>query len=734
LTDVRWREIQTDVEDQLNLRRGVRLMRCELDIVPMAGGILRAAVLLPAGADDWNDERRRVVLLHELTHVRRWDPLAVLAARFACAIYWFHPLVWLGAKWLQAEREHSCDDRVLAAGYLPSQYGRHLLEIAGASQSKRSVFAVGMPRRSQIEDRLRAILATDRRREPLGWRTVLLVTASFLAVVLPIATVQLRTHAAEPATSDVVTHSSLSLGDAQIPSDPVANPPNATDEQFCQSSLRNNVSADPHRFAATWTDADFRWKAKLGSVTFGSPVVSGGRVFVGTNNAAGYVPRFPADVDLGCLLCFRESDGEFLWQYSSPKLESGRIHDWPFAGICSSPLVDGQRAWFVSNRCELVCVDADGFHDDTNDGPLTSEAVTSKDEADVVWKLDMIAECGVSPHNMSNCSVTGAGELLFVMTSNGRGHFQMDAPNAPSFLAVEKSSGKLVWSDASPGESVLHGQWGSPAYGVIAGTPQVIFPGGDGWLYSFDVDAIRAGRTRLLWKFDCNPKDTVWQPAGKGTRNNLVATPVIHDTHVLIANGQEPQNGEGAGCLWCIDAIQRGDISSQLVLNPADHNQHAAVDRRPTYDAEQGDLIVANPNSGLVWKYDRVDVNGDGRFEFDETMHRTMTSVVVAKGLVIVPDIGGLVHCLDARTGRRLWAYDLMAVVYSTPLVVDDKVFVCDEDGDVEVFALADRLQVLGEQTLDSSIYSTPTVANGTLFIAARNQLLAIAPRVNSEG
>ena len=735
LTNLRWCSIRDEVMQSLQLRRRVRLMQCDADIVPMAGGIFRPAVVLPATAETWSDERCRVVLLHELTHVRRWDPAAVLAARFVCAFYWFHPLVWLGAKWLQTEREHSCDDRVLAAGYLPSQYGRHLLEIAGASRSQRSVFAVGMPRRSQIEDRLRAILATNRRREPLTWRTVSLMALTFLAVVVPIATVQLRTHAAETASESVVAVASESdeLGSVRFAVDLNADSDfHSTDNQFCQSSLRNNVSADPHHFTAKWMESDVRWRAKLGSVTFGSPVVSGGRVFIGTNNGAGYLQRYSPSVDLGCLLCFRESDGEFLWQYSSQKLETGRIHDWPLVGICSSPLVDGRRVWFVSNRCELVCIDALGFRDGVNNGPITNETSTANDEADVVWKLDMIAECGVSPHNMSNCSVTSAGDLLFVVTSNGRGHFQMDAPNAPSFLAVEKSTGKLVWSDASPGEHVLHGQWGSPAYGVIDGVPQVIFPGGDGWLYSFDVRAIRSGRTRLLWKFDCNSKASVWKPAGKGTRNNLVATPVIDGNHVFIANGQEPQNGEGAGCLWCIDATGRGDISSQLITNAADPDRVESVTRRVMYDSSRGDEIVANPNSGLVWKYDRTDLNGDGRFEFHETMHRAVASVVVADGRVIVPDIGGLVHCLDAHTGQRLWAHDLMAVVYSAPLVVSGKVFVCDEDGDIEVLALADQLEVLEERTLNSSIYSTPTVANGTLFFATRNQLLAVRGQAES--
>ena len=105
------------------------------------------------------------------------------------------------------------------------------------------------------------------------------------------------------------------------------------------------------------------------------------------------------------------------------------------------------------------------------------------------------------------------GDLIFVLTSNGvdEGHFHNPSPFAPSFVAVNKNTGEVVWEDASPGENILHGQWANPAYGVIDGKPQVIFPGGDGWLYSFEPES-----GELIWKFDCNPKDSVWELGGAG--------------------------------------------------------------------------------------------------------------------------------------------------------------------------------------------------------------------------
>ena len=98
-------------------------------------------------------------------------------------------------------------------------------------------------------------------------------------------------------------------------------------------------------------------------------------------------------------------------------------------------------------------------------------------------------------------------------------------PNAPSFLALNKHTGAILWTDKSPGENILHGQWSSPAAGVLGGVPQVIFAGGDGWVYSFRADAGKDGRPELLWQFDANPKESKWVVGGAGTRNNIIATP-----------------------------------------------------------------------------------------------------------------------------------------------------------------------------------------------------------------
>jgi hypothetical protein len=146
------------------------------------------------------------------------------------------------------------------------------------------------------------------------------------------------------------------------------------------SPARNNVAEGKipdewdagrrNRETGKWEGSrNIKWAANLGSQTYGSPVVAGGRVFVGSNNGAGYLKRYPYLVDLGVLLCFRESDGKFLWQHSNEKLATGRIHDWERQGVCSTPVVDGNRLWYVSNRGEVVCLDTEGYHDGEDDGP-----------------------------------------------------------------------------------------------------------------------------------------------------------------------------------------------------------------------------------------------------------------------------------------------------------------------------------------------------------------------------
>ncbi len=493
---------------------------------------------------------------------------------------------------------------------------------------------------------------------------------------------------------------------------------------------------------------NIKWVSPVGSQTYGNPVVADGRIYVGTNNSHGYLKRYPADVDLGCLLCFQESDGKFLWQHSSEKLKTGRVHDWPLQGICCAPLVEGKRLWFVSSRGEVVCCDTEGFYDGENDGPYQGEEVTGKDEADVVWTVNMMGSpMNISQHNMCSCSVTAWGDILLVNTSNGvdESHINIPAPDAPSFIALDKNTGELLWTDKSPGLNILHGQWSSPTVAELGGVVQALFAGGDGWLYSFRCDRGKDGKPELLWKFDCNPKDSEWILGGRGTRNNIIATPVVHEGLVYVAVGQDPEHGEGQGHLWCIDPTKRGDVSPQLAVFASDHSKPVPQKRLRAIDETKGETAIPNPNSAAIWHYDRFDQNGDGEVSFEEEMHRSCGTVAIKDDLLYISDFSGLFHCLDAKTGKVHWTYDMFAQAWGSPLIVGDKVYIGDEDGDIAIFNLAaDRKQAMKEVdgelfpinadengdviNMGNSVYSTPIVANGILYIANRTHLFAISP------
>ena len=475
------------------------------------------------------------------------------------------------------------------------------------------------------------------------------------------------------------------------------------------------------------TSKNVAWVAALGSQSYGNPVLAGGQVYVGTNNGNGWLKRYPAAVDLGCLLAFSAADGSFLWQDSSEKLPTGRVHDWPLQGICCAPLVEGDRLWFVTSRGEVKCLDTAGFRDGENDGPFMNEPVTADDEADVVWVLDMMKELGVSQHNMCSCSVTSAGDLLFVTTGNGvdEGHLNLPNAEAPSFLCLDKRDGRVLWADASPGANVLHGQWSSPAYAEIEGVPQVLFGGGDGWLYSFDARGDN-GNSKLLWKFDCNPKESKYTLGGRADRNHIIGTPVVHEGLVYIAVGEDPEHGEGVGHLWCIDPTKRGDVSSELAVSLEDPDTPLPHRRNQAVIQEQGEVARPNPASAAVWHYPGFDADGNGKLSFEETMHRTCGTVAIQDGLLFVADFSGLFHCLDVKTGKPLWTHEMLAASWGSPLIADGKVYIGDEDGDITIFKLSPEQEIIAEINMGTSVYSTPIVVGDTLYIANKSHLFAI--------
>jgi outer membrane protein assembly factor BamB len=461
----------------------------------------------------------------------------------------------------------------------------------------------------------------------------------------------------------VIAGSSLAL---------LASDPGAAWPMWGGTPDRNMVSS-MKGLPTTWdlkTKKNVRWIAELGSQAYGNPTISGGYVLVGTNNEAMKDPNVKGDK--GVVMAFRESDGQFMWQAVHDKLAAGRANDWPYQGVCSSPLIENGTAYYVSNRGEVMAVDLDGFRDGKNDGAVTDEKLTKETDADVIWRYDMMEELGVMQHNMANSSPVSYENMIFVSTSNGQdeSHVNVPSPRSPALIAIDKTTGKLVWEDQGVGEKILHGQWSSPAVGKVGDTMQVVVGQGDGFVRGFDI---KTGKR--LWEFDLNPKESVWPK----TRNEVISTPIIVDNVVYIANGQDPEHGEGVGHLYAIDPSKRGDITE----------------------------------SGRLWHY------GDIR--------RSISTGALYNGILFFSDFSGFLHAVDAKSGKQVWKHDMFAAIWGSPIVIDGKVYLGDEDGDVTVLNADRTMKVIAENNMGSSVYSTPVPANGTLFVVNRNQLVALS-------
>ncbi|HZZ77843.1 MAG TPA: PQQ-binding-like beta-propeller repeat protein [Gemmataceae bacterium] len=518
---------------------------------------------------------------------------------------------------------------------------------------------------------------------------------------------------------------------------PPAQPAKTTSQDWIMyggSPARNMVNLTAKGLPAKWdieAKENIKWSSDLGSKAYGGPVIAGGLVLIGTNNQNPRDPKWTKPkldakgkpevvngktqtdpVDLGVVMCFDESNGKFKWQAVHEKLPGGQVIDWPREGICSSPYLEGDLFYYISNRCEVVC----------------AKVATGAP----VWKLDMIKELGVFPHNISDNSPLLVGDYLWVVTSNGvnEDHLNVPAPKAPSFIKVDKKNGKVLWQDNSPsvallnpkniananffkdlvnrGELIQHGQWANAAYGVVEGQPQVLFPGGDGWLYAFDPMG------KLIWKFDCNPKDAKYA-LKTGERSDFIATPVIYKNRAYIGIGQDPEHKQGIGHLWCIDMTKKGDVSPLLV----------------TDNTVFPPKTKENPNSAKVWHYGGVitDKNVQKKLRRNYYFGRTMSTCAIHEDILYCSDLDGVLHCLDAKSGKPNWEYNTRSEIWSSPYYADGKIYLGTDDKTVFVFkhgADPKNAKPIAENEMDGRVRATPVSANGVLYVMTENKLYAI--------
>jgi beta-lactamase regulating signal transducer with metallopeptidase domain len=208
VTDYRWGALVRKLAGQLQIPDHIALLSSPYVGMPLTWGVWNPVVLLPEEADQWSAEWRRIVLLHELAHIKRRDCLTQLLAQFVCAIYWFNPLVWVAARRLRVEREIACDDYVLQAGTRASDYAKYLLDLAGVMHTNGSPVGLPSPAAagiacSQLESRVRSILDPASRRKSLSRKSRSIIFAVAASLLIPFAALQLRSGAASPIDDPV---------------------------------------------------------------------------------------------------------------------------------------------------------------------------------------------------------------------------------------------------------------------------------------------------------------------------------------------------------------------------------------------------------------------------------------------------------------------------------------------------------------------------------------------------
>lgn len=444
------------------------------------------------------------------------------------------------------------------------------------------------------------------------------------------------------------------------------------------------------------TTKNVKWIAKLGSQSYGTPVVAGGRVYVGTNNES---PRDPAHKgDRGVLMCFDEKTGELLWQLAVPKLGTGKVSDWEFVGICSSAVIEGERGWVVTNRGDVICFDVKGMANG-NDGPYKDEAKFSSPDgkpvpigeksADILWFSDIRTELGIFPHNISSCSPLIVGDRLYLATSNGVdwSHLNIPAPFAPSLAVLDKNTGEVVGEETSEvSKRILHASWSSPSYTVAKGKPMIVWGGGDGYTYGYDPVPVKKEdffALKEFFRYDANPpeyreKDGVkLKYATHGGPSEVVATVVSQGDRAYMVIGQDPEHGDGVGMLSCIDLNGSGDISGKP-----------------------------------IWTFKGIG--------------RSISTPSIYNDLVFQAEYAGQIHCLDAKTGKHLWVHETNSRIWSSTVVADGKVYVGNEDGEVVVLRASREKELVTKMEFYTPVYCTPVIANNTLFVATLTHLFAI--------
>jgi outer membrane protein assembly factor BamB len=492
----------------------------------------------------------------------------------------------------------------------------------------------------------------------------------------------------------------------------------ADQPQWGQAWSRNMVSDEkglPDSFDPA-TGKNIKWLANLGTEAHSTPMVAGGRVYIGTNNGE---PRDPKhEGDRGVLMCFDERAGPLLWQLVVPKREEDPYHDWPKSGISSPVTVEGDRVYLVSNRGEVLCLDARGMANG-NDGLFRDEGLhmtprgtnappqalaSGPLDADILWLLDLTKEAGIWSHDAAHSSILIDGDWLYLNSGTGvdNTHKKIRTPDAPSLVVLNKHTGQLVARDQEHiAPNIFHCTWSAPSMAEVNGRRLVFFAGGDGIVYAFEAfnqtveestrprsapESLAPHSTatlRKIWQFDIDPaapKENVHRYNGnrRESPSNIYGMPVFRNNRIYVAGGGDLFWGKNEAWLKCVDATKTGDITG----------------------------------TGQIWSY--------------PLEKHVLSTPAIHNGLVFIADCGRAFHCVDSETGQARWTHEIRGEVWASPLVADGKVYLGTRSGNFYVFAAAAEKRLISTTHLDSPISATATAANGTLYVATMTRLYAL--------
>jgi outer membrane protein assembly factor BamB len=488
----------------------------------------------------------------------------------------------------------------------------------------------------------------------------------------------------------------------------------ADQPQWGQAWSRNMVSDerglpdsfDPH------TGSNVLWSAELGTETHATPIVAGGRVYVGTNNGH---PRDPAEQgDRGILMCFDALTGRFLWQLAFPKRTEDIYFDWPHSGICSPVTVEQDRVYFVNNRGEVLCLEVPPETGKSEGRSPESEEKTPEDGIvpRTVWKFDLPAGAGIWSHDAAHSSILIHGDYLYLNSGTGvdNTHRRIRTPDAPSLVVLDKRTGRFIARDNEHiAPNIFHSTWSAPSLASVNGRPLVFFAAGNGMVYAFETltngvmehsgdgesspnaPPSRSNASTLhlpvslhcVWRFDFDPaapKTDVHRFISnrRESPSDFYGMPVFHDNCLYVAGGGDIWWGKNAAWLKCLDATGAGDITT----------------------------------NGLVWSY--------------PLQKHVLSTPAIYHGMVFIADCGRTFHCVDARTGKPCWTHELNGEAWASPLVADGKVYIGTRSGAFYVFAASREKALLSTIECDRPISSTATAANGVLYVATMNRLFAV--------